>query len=252
MKTETVKAVDHIDKERFINDLFVMQRSSLNRIVFFSLLVLSLFIVSCSSKVTKLHRVQHDSYLSPKYENKSFIDAAMDICYPFIDVENIPPYADSAQALTMKDFYEAFVKYFPQGIKTFSSVTLTEWIFFEMRYPDEIIEYQAKTEDSLDFYISLPDSLSYFQSQSNADFLFILHFAAFTLNQPDSSNPESKYATIIDLEYTIWDRISGDLVAQDKVSAKMEFDRLSGSWPYRGAVMKTAALIFEKLPMFEK
>ena len=68
----------------------------------------------------------------------------------------------------------------------------------------------------------------------------------------DSSNPKSKNATIIDIQYSIWDRRTGDLVAMDKVNSKMEFDRLADHWPYRGAIMKTAALIFDRLPMFSK
>jgi hypothetical protein len=181
----------------------------------------------------------------------------MDICYPILDF-NVLYEVDSTQVQNLKEFDENFRKYFPDGIKAFSSVTQTGWIFYDLNYPNdslefiEPIEYLFKTKDSLEFYVYLTDSLSVLQSQSNADFLFILHFAAYALNPPDSSNPKSKYSTTLDHEYSIWDRKNGDLVAMDKVSAKMEFDRLSGSWPYRGAIMKTAALIFEKLPMFQK
>ena len=226
------------------------------------ILILSaiLFLIAltlCSREVNKYPRIQPDNYLSPKYEDESFSNVTMAICYPKLDF-NMQYDVDSAQIQNMKEFDEAFRQYFPDGIKAFSSVTQIGWIFYDLNYPNdslefiEPIEYLFKTKDSLDFYISLTDSLSFFQSQSNADFLLILHFAVVVLSPPDSSNPESKYSTILDHEYSIWDRRTGDLVAQDKVSAKMEFDRLSGSWPYRGAVMKTAALIFEKLPMFSR
>ncbi len=214
-----------------------------------------IFIISCSREVSKLYTVQPDTYLSPKYEDKSFTNVSMDICYPILDFDNPPEGADTAHINNMKVFDEAFKKYFPDGIKTFSSITKTGWIYFDMmKYfgTGEIIEYLAKRKDCTDFYISLADSISFFQKQSNADFLFILQMAAVALNPADTSNPKSKYSTILDHEYSIWDRKTGDLITKDKVSAKMEFDRISGNWPYRGAVMKTAALIFEKLPMFQK
>lgn len=217
-----------------------------------SILILSILLGSCSSKVTKLQRVQPDSYLSPKYENKSFKNVSMDICYPFIDFENIPPDTDSAHASIMKDFYEAFIEYFPQGIKTFSSVTETGWIFFETDYMDESIEYYTKTKDSMDFYVYLPDSLSNFQKKSKADFLIITHYAAFSQSPPDSLKPKSKFSTSLDFEFSIWDRNTLDLVAMDKVQAKVEFNRVVDKWPYRSAMMKMAAVFFEKLPMFYK
>jgi|GEM_PF-6833507 len=221
----------------------------LRTVQLFTLLVL---FFSCSTKVSKLPYKQPDSYLSPKYEDQSFKNVSMDICYPFIDFENVPPYTDSAHASTMKDFYDSFIEYFPQGIKTFSSVTQTGWIFFEPDYMDESIEYYTKTKDSLDFYVSLPDSLSNFQKKSKADFLIITQYASFTITPPDSLNPKSKYSTSLDFEFSIWDRMTSDLVAVEKVNAKTEFDRLVNKWPYRSAMMKMASLLFEKLPMFEK
>ena len=229
-----------------------MQRFSLNRILLFLIISIIFFSVSCSSKVTKLQRVQPDNYLSPKYEDQSFKNVSMDICYPFIDFENVPPYTDSAHASTMKDFYDSFIEYFPQGIKTFSSVTQTGWIFFEQDYMSESIEFYTNTKDSLDFYVSLPDSLSNFQKKSNADFLIITQYASFTINPPDSLNPTSKYSTSLDFEFSIWDRMTSDLVAVEKVNTKTEFDRLVKKWPYRSAMMKMSALLFEKLPMFQK
>lgn len=229
-----------------------MQRSYLNRIAIFAILILSFFLRYCSNKVIKLQHVQPDSYLSPKYEDQTFKNVSMDICYPFIDFENVPPYTDSAHASTMKHFYDSFIEYFPQGIKTFSSVIQTGWIFFEQDYMSESIEYYTKTKDSLDFYVSLPDSLSSFKKKSNADFLIITQYASFTINPPDSLNPTSKYSTSLDFEFSIWDRMTSDLVAVEKVNTKTEFDRLVKKWPYRSAMMKMSALLFEKLPMFQK
>jgi hypothetical protein len=215
-------------------------------------LIFSVLINSCSGGVSKLYNEQPDSYLSSKYENKSFKNVSMDICIPRFDFDNIPPYADSALVSIMKDFYEAFIEYFPQGIKTFSSVTKTGWIFFEHNYMSESIEYYTKTKDSLDFYLYLPDSLPNFQKKSNADFLIITQYASFSLSPKDSLNPKSKYSTVLTYEFSVWNRRTSDLVAMNKVTAKAVFDRLVNKWPYRGAIMKTAALFFEKLPMFQK
>jgi hypothetical protein len=221
-------------------------------ILILSAILILIALTLCSREVNKYPRIQPDSYLSPKYEDESFKNVSMDICYPFIDFENVPPYTDSAHASMMKDFYDSFIKYFPQGIKTFSSVTQTSWIFFEPDYMGESIEYYTKTKDSLDFYVSLPDSLTNFQKKSNADFLIITQYASFSLMPPDSMNPKSKYSTSLDFEFCIWDRVTSDLVAVEKVNVKTEFDRLVNKWPYRSAMMKMASLFFEKLPMFEK
>lgn len=231
-----------------------MKRRYLIGILFFPVFILYFLLVSCSGKVSKLPYKQPDSYLSPKYENKSFRNVSMDICYPILDFDIPPEGADTVHILNMREFDAAFKKYFPEGIKMFSSVTNTGWIFFEPDYNanSEIIEYQIKAEDGSEFYIYPVDSIAIFQRQSNADFLMMFQLIYRTTNLADTNNPKSKYETIIGLDYLIWDRKNGDLVAMDKVSSKMEFDKLVGNWPYRGSVLKSAALIFEKLPMFQK
>jgi hypothetical protein len=228
----------------------ISKHSHVLRIVqLFTLLVL---FFSCSSKVTKLQRVQPDSYLSPKYEDQSFKNVSMDICYPILDFEILPEGADTAHIMNIKEFDAAFKEYFPDGIKMFSSVTNTGWIFFKPNYniDIDIIEYHTKTKDGSDFYVYLVDSIAIFQRQSNSDFLMMFQMIYSTKSIADTTIAKNKYATVIGLDYMIWDTMTGDLVAMDKVNSKMEFDRLAGNWPYRGAVLKSAALIFEKLPMF--
>lgn len=231
-----------------------MKRRYLIRILFFPVFILYFLLVSCSGKVSKLPYKQPESYLSPKYEKKSFRNVSMDICYPILDFEIPPEGADTVHIKNMKEFDAAFKEYFPDGIKMFSSVTNTGWIFFEPDYSanSEIIEYQIKAEDGSEFYIYPVDSIAIFQNQSNADFLLMFQMIYYTKNMADSTIANSKYATTIELDYMIWDTKTGELVAMDKVNSKMEFVRLAGNWPYRGAVLKSAALIFEKLPMFHK
>lgn len=231
-----------------------MQSRYISIIVFFSIIIIALFPESYSTKVSKLPYQQPSSFLSPKYEDESFENVSMDICYPILDF-NIPPEgADTVHIQNFKEFDTAFKKYFLDGIKMFSSINKTSWLFYKpiTDINHEIIEYRTKTKDGSDFYVFLDSSTVFCRNQSNSDFLMMFQMIYTGKIPADSTNPKSKNATIIDIQYLIWNRGTGDLVATDKVNAKMEFDRLVGHWPYRGAIMKTAALIFEKLPMFSK
>jgi hypothetical protein len=234
-----------------------MQSRYLNRLTFF-LIVIILFLEACSSKVSKLPYQQPVSYLSPKYEDKSFNNVSMDICYPKADYEygksdyKYNSSLDSAIISMLSEFQSSFLKYFPDGIKMFSSINQTKWIFFNINHSGDFIEYKALNKDSSVYNIILPDSLIHFQRERNADFLFILHNSTITLKEPDSANLKSRYETILYSDYSIWDRKTSDLVVKDTLTTRMQFDHLPGKWPYRGTVMKTAALIFERLPMFQK
>lgn len=235
-----------------------MQSSYLSILVISLIIITFLFLESCSSKVTKLPLQQPLRYLSPKYEDKSFKNVSMDICYPKTDYESgkadyiYKSELDSAINSMMSEFQGAFLEYFPDGIKMFSSVTKTDWIFYELNYFGDPIDYIALNKDSSIYNITLPDSLIHFQRQSNADFLFIHHYSTVTLKEPDSTNSITKYETILFSDYSIWDRKTSELVTRDTVTTQMQFDHLPGKWPFRGTVMKTAALIFERLPMFSK
>lgn len=230
-----------------------MQRFSSNRILLF-LIIISFFFVSCSRKVTKLQHVQPDTYLSPKYEDVSFTNVSMDICYPILDFDIPPAGADTVHINNMKEFDVAFKNYFLDGIKLFSSITKAGWIFFKPDYDihKESVEYWTTTEDGSDFYVLIDSSLAFFREQSNSDFLMTFQLISYSKIPADSANPNSKYESVIDIHYLIWERKTGDLIAMDKVNAKIEFNRIVGKWPYRSAIMKSAALIFDKLPMFQK
>ena len=215
------------------------------------ILIIAILFVSCSKEITKHSRQIPDGYLSPKYEDESFENVSMDICYPYPQYEFFPG-ADSVHIRTLAEFDEVFRNYFPEGIKLFSTITKVGWVFYEVNYEDDIPEYHTNTNSGLDYYLLLPDSLTKFQRESDADFLFILQSGMFIQKPPDSSNPKSRYSTLYEIEYSIWDRNNLQLVTKDKVTSKVEFDRVANKWPYRAAITKSAALIFEKLPMFEK
>ena len=230
----------------------------LSILVFSSIIITYLFLESCSSKVIKLPHQQPLRYLSPKYEDKSFKYVSMDICYPKTDYESgnsdhkYKSGLDSATILMLSEFQSSFLKYFLDGIKMFSTINQTKWIFYKVNYSNTFIEYEALNKDGSVYYIILPDSLIHFQRQSNADFLFIQNYSTITLKEPDSTNSRSRYETILFTDYSIWDRKTSELVTRDTVTTRLKFDHLPGKWPFRGTVMKTAALIFEKLPMFKK
>jgi hypothetical protein len=213
------------------------------------ILTLVILLFSCSKEISKHSSEIPNGYLSPIYEDESFENVSMDICFPKYELF---PNSDTEHIHKLVEFNEAFNNYFPEGIKLFSTITKVGWIFYEVKYGVDIPEYHTIVNDGLDYYLLLPDSLSKFQRESNADFLFVLYYSGFTPVPPDSSTKRLKYSTTYEIEYAIWDRGNLEILTKDIVSAKVEFDRVVNKWPYRAAITKSAALIFEKLPMFEK
>lgn len=220
-------------------------------IVILNLIAIQLFI-SCST-VPKSDFQNY--YYSPDYENRSFSNVSLDICYPNLRYEYSPE-IDSAVFLDRMNFYESFRKYFPEGIKMFSAFTKVGYIFYEIKYSYDIIEYSVKTEDGRDYFVTLEDSLSFFQRQSNSDFLFFINQISIAQNTLKKSDIESvnkeNYETIITVDYSIWNTKNSDLITQNTTTTRMKFKNLAGKWPYRGTVLKLAHDIFNKLPMFSK
>jgi len=220
-------------------------------IVILNLIAIQLFI-SCST-VPKSDFQNY--YYSTGYVNRSFSDVSLDICYPNLQYEYSTE-IDSAVFLDRMNFYESFRKYFPEGIKMFSAFNKVGYIFYEIKYSYDIIEYSVKTEDGRDYFVTLEDSLSFFQRQSNSDFLFVINEMTIAQNTHKKSEIESSnkanYETIITVGYSIWNTKNSDLIAQDTTTSRMKFNNLSGKWPYRGTILKLAYDIFDKLPMFSK
>jgi len=228
-----------------------MQSSYKSIVSLLLIIIIAIFLESCSSKISKLPYQQPLSYLSPKYEDKSFKNVSMDLCYPKANYEYNGS-LDSNTVSIMIDFQRAFLEYFPDGIKMFSSINRTGWIFYELNYFGDPIDYIALNKDGSIYNITLPDSLVYFQRKSSADYLFIHHNSTIALKEPDSAKSIGRYETILFTDYSIWNRKTSELVTRDTVTTRMQFDHLPVKWPFRGTVMKTAALIFEKLPMFSR
>ncbi len=179
----------------------------------------------------------------------------MDICIPNTKYEYNTG-LDSNTVSEMINFNDSFIKYFPEGIKMFSSITEVGWIIYDYDFDNTIIEYSARTKDGRDYFVTLSDSLSYFQKKSDSDFLFVIHNITTVGNALKetgrNSNSIKDYESIISGQYSIWNTKNSDLVVQDIVTTKMKFKKLAGKWPYRGVVLKLAYEIFDKLPMFAK
>jgi len=172
----------------------------------------------------------------------------LDICFPKIKYENYVGW-DSI-SLSMKiDFDTTFYKYFPEGIKMFSTVNKIGWIFYEPNWWDWTILYDSISIDGNSIYsVSPPDSLTFFQKQSNSDFLLLVQYTTFAGNKID----DNKYESIITINYSIWNNTSLDVVAIDELTTRMSFNKLGNKWPYRGVILKLSSEIFERLPMFAK
>ncbi len=240
--------------KQFHKSIFLLYKKTFETLfIFFLVLKFSILIISCSGVPKSTF---HNSYYSPDYEDKSFSDVSMDICI----LKNEYTYdaeLDSGMISGMIYFDDLFVKYFPEGIKMFSSTTKTGWIFYDVNYEIFPILYDGISEDGRTLYsVSMPDSLTLFQKQSTSDFLFIVHFFSFVGNRPEQSETHSPgtkdYESVITINYSIWRTKNSDLVVKDIVRTRMKFKNLVDKWPFRGVVLKAASEIFEKLPMFSK
>jgi hypothetical protein len=148
-----------------------------------------------------------NSYYSPDYEDKSFDNVSMDICIPKSKYEYNAG-LDSNTISFQINFDTTFRKFFPDGIKLFSSVTQTGWINYETIFEIDPILYDKQSEDGNYLYsVSMPDSLSFFQIRSNSDFLFVIHYIMFAGNPPtqknNSSNMREHYESIVTLNYSL-------------------------------------------------
>jgi len=101
-------------------------------------------LISCSGVSTGK---MSESYLSPEYEDKSFENVSMDVCYPYPQYELIPG-SDTTHFQTLVEFDKGFKNYFPDGIMLFSTITKVGWVYFEVNYEADIIEFPAFTMDT--------------------------------------------------------------------------------------------------------
>ena len=152
----------------------------------------------------------------------------------------------------MYDSYQSFHANFPIGIKLFSTVIKTGWIFFDNNLGTNSIDYKINIKDGESLTSYLPDSLSVFQKQSKSDFLLMIFNLGITEVSPDPKKTNKSYTTSIQLEYLIWNTKNGDLIAKDHIRTDMSFERLPNKWPYKDAFIKTAVEIFNRLPMFSR
>ena len=222
-------------------------------LIVFLYLITIILLNSCSS-VPKSDFQNY--YYSPDYEDKSFENVSMDICIP----KNKFDYNSGLDSNTVSfqiNFDTTFRNFFPDGIKLFSSVTETGWIYYETNFGSDPIFYEKQSNDGNYLYsVDMPDSLSFFQIRTKSDFLFVIHYITFAGNPPTQQNNSSKirgnYKSIITLRYSLWNAHNSDLVATDQITTQMNFNELADKWPLRGVTLKSAYEIFERLPMFAK
>ncbi len=220
--------------------------------LFSTITYVNLFI-SCSSVPKSTFQ---NSYYSPDYENKTFENVSMDICIRDAKYEYNAG-LDSNIVSSHLNFVSTFRKYFLDGIKMFSTVTKTGWIFYDVNWENFPIVYDSTSDNGRYHYsVSMPDSLSYFQHNSDADFIFIVHHVNFMGQIPENSKADLKntedYSSNIQIDYSIWNNKNSRLVVKDQILVSSKFKTLVNEWPFRNVLIKTAAEIFNKLPMFSK
>ncbi|MCU0345085.1 MAG: hypothetical protein MUF28_14825 [Ignavibacterium sp.] len=213
--------------------------------IVFQILFSVILFVSCAS-APKSDFQNH--YYAADYEAKSFEDVSMDICYPNVKYDYNSG-LDSTTVSMQTDFDKSFKKYFPESIKMFSTVNKIGWLYYDTNFSDEPILYDSISTDGKYVYtLSPPDSLTFFQKQSDSDFLLLVQYMMFTGNKID----DNKYESIVTINYSLWNNTNLDVVAIDELTTRMSFNKLGNKWPFRGVIMKLASEIFERLLMFEK
>lgn len=230
-----------------------MRSKYVRLLIVFQILTTIILVNSCSS-VPKSNFQNY--YYSPDYEGKSFENVSMDICIP----KNKFDYNSGLDSNTVSfqiNFNTTFRNFFPDGIKLFSSVTETGWIFYETKFESDPIFYEKQSNDGNYLYsVDMPDSLSFFQKRSESDFLFVIHYITFAGNPPkmdyNKSNRRDEFESIITVRYSLWNTLNLELVATDEVTTRMAFNNLGDKWPLRGVTLKSAYEIFQRLPMFSK
>ena len=213
--------------------------------ILFQILSSVILFVSCASVPNSDFQIH---YYAADYEAKSFKDVSMDICYPNVKYDYNSG-LDSTTVSMQIDFDKSFKKYFPEGIKMFSTVNKIGWLYYYTNFSDEPILYDSLSTDGKYVYtLSPPDSLTFFQKQSDSDFLLLVQYMMFSGNKID----DNKYESIVTINYSLWNNTNLDVVAIDELTTRMSFNKLGNKWPYRGVRMKLASEIFERLPTFEK
>ena len=133
-----------------------MKSKYLLPLIVFQNLITVILLVSCTS-VPKSDFQNH--YYSPDYKDKSFENVHMDICIPKSKYEYNAE-LDSNTISFQINFDTTFRKFFPDGIKLFSSVTETGWIYYETNFESDPILYDKQSNDRDYLYsVSMPDSL---------------------------------------------------------------------------------------------
>jgi len=215
--------------------------------IIFQNLITIILLNSCSS-VPKSDFQNY--YYSPDYEDKSFENVSMDICIN----KNKYTYEagfDSNRVSTQAFLYDNLEKYFSEGMKMFSSVTETGWIFYETNWEIFPLLYEKIVDNRITIYaVSMPDSLTVFQRKSDSDFLFIIHHSTWV---PEKRSENSKYyETDFTIGYSIWNTKNSDLVARDEITTRMAYKNPGTIPSARGVILKSSSEIFERLPMFSK
>ena len=222
-----------------------MNNSYIKPLIVFQNLIIILLLTSCGSVPKSDFQNQ---YYAADYEDKSFKNVSLDICYPNVKYD----YGSGLDSTTVSmqiDFDNTFKKYFPEGIKIFSTVNKTGWIFYDTNWSYEPILYDSiSTNGKYVYSLSPPDSLTFFQKQSDSDFLLLVQYMMFAGNKID----DDRYESLVTINYSLLNNTNLDVVAIDELTARMSFNKLGNKWPYRGVILKLASEIFERLPMFSK
>jgi hypothetical protein len=133
----------------------------------------------------------------------------------------------------------------------FSSVTKTGWIYYETNWEIFPLLYEEIGKNNRALYsVTMPDSLSIFQKQSNSDFLFFIHNADWVPNI--KSIDKKYYEAVFRINYSIWNTKNSDLIAIDEITTRMVYNNPGTISSARGVILKSTYEIFERLPMFSK
>jgi len=200
--------------------------------------ILSLFF-SCSGSKSAL-----DKNITSSTDNK-FKVTSIDLFIPEFRYE-LPAGPDRTMAENRINFFNQFIKYFPEGIKKYSFVNEVGVNLFKLDPNKNTVEYNFKNLDGSDNFIYLPEPIVTFANMSNSDFIFLIQYLQLYQNEFPKHGFDKKYITKVQMQYSVWDRSNLNLVSVDTISATAGEYKSDRNWPFRNAILNLADKIIDK------
>ncbi|WP_407931503.1 hypothetical protein, partial [Ignavibacterium album] len=236
------------------NKLFLLRIAEIKmKIIEWFFFILIIGLIGCTSMKEEPVSAEDNFYLSAQYFNKKYSDVSLDIVFPDIPEQDSDNVYSSPEQEELIRFRSIFLRDFPKAIKYYSTITKVDQYFYNYDLTNQnVVFYELIDINGRKTEIALFDSISSLTRQSKSDFIFFVENLMFIANLPKENSYFPKYSTTLTLNYSLWERKTGNLIACDRVNSLHSFNRLGVEWPYGRAIDLLAEKIFSKLTIFHK